>query len=125
MRRLCSPNAFFYRVSFVSGAAITTITQLFAIVNGQQGPRSGTDRMIFKIIAFLAAQGSQRIQEAGQLSSLDIFVPHCVCCGLRRRQVGLDVVVVTIASRRTEPPDARVACRAQKKIATPPPTGRA
>jgi hypothetical protein len=55
MRRLCSPNAFFYRVSFVSGAAITTITQLFAIVNGQQGPRSGTDRMIFKIIAFLAA----------------------------------------------------------------------
>ncbi len=41
-------------------------------------------------------RGSQGIQEAGQLSSLDISVPHCVCCSLRRRQVGLDVVVVTL-----------------------------
>ena len=36
---------------------------------------------------------------AGQLSSLDISVPNCVCCSLRRRQVGLDVVVVALNER--------------------------
>src|SRR6516162_1941749 len=45
---------------------------------------------------------------AGQLSSLDISVPNCVCCSLRRRQVGLDVVVVTLNERNdgrlTRPP---------------------
>jgi hypothetical protein len=37
------------------GAAITTITQLFAIVKRAARARSRTDRMIFKIIALLAA----------------------------------------------------------------------
>src|SRR6516225_1653903 len=40
---------------------------------------------------------------AGQLSSLDISVPNCVCCSLRRRQVGLDVVVVTLNERNAAP----------------------
>src|SRR5215471_3871719 len=73
--------------------------------------------MIFKIIAFLAAaipiflfirsiffrnadqRRSEGIQEAGQPSSFDISVPNCVCCSLRRRQVGLDVVVVALNER--------------------------
>src|SRR5260221_3518442 len=41
-------------------------------------------------------RGSYGIQEAGQLSGLDISVPNCVRCSLRRRQIGLDVVVVTL-----------------------------
>jgi hypothetical protein len=39
---------------------------------------------------------SEGIQEAGQPSSFDISVPNWVCCSLRRRQVGLDVVVVAL-----------------------------
>src|SRR6516165_809320 len=42
------------------------------------------------------------------ISSLDISVPNCVCCSLRRRQVCLDVVVVTLNERNdgrlTRPP---------------------
>src|SRR5262249_44448567 len=34
--------------------------------------------------------------EAGQSSGFDIFVPNSVCCCVRRRQVGLDVVVVAL-----------------------------
>src|SRR6266550_3527616 len=41
-------------------------------------------------------RGSQGVQEAGQSSSFDIFVPNSVCCCVRRRQVGLGVVVVTL-----------------------------
>jgi hypothetical protein len=39
---------------------------------------------------------SQGIQKAGQLGSLDISIPHCVRCSLRRSQVSLDMVVVPL-----------------------------
>jgi hypothetical protein len=70
--------------------------------------------MVFKIIALIAAaipiflfvrsvffQRTTRvneggIQKAGQFGGFDISVPNSVCCCLRRRQVGLDVVVVTL-----------------------------
>ena len=72
--------------------------------------------MILKIIAFLAAaipiflfvrsvffrrttrvnEGVKEFKKAGQLGSLDIPDPDCVCRGLRRRQVNLDVVVLIL-----------------------------
>src|SRR6266849_719543 len=36
--------------------------------------------------------------QAGQFSGFDISVLNSVCCCLRRRQVGLDVVVVTLSA---------------------------
>jgi hypothetical protein len=71
--------------------------------------------MIFKIIAFIAAaipiflfvrsiffrrttrinEGLREFKKQANLA-VDISVPNCVCCSLRRRQVSLDVVVVTL-----------------------------
>jgi hypothetical protein len=34
--------------------------------------------------------------EFSEATGLDISIPHCVCCSLRSRQVGLDLVVVTL-----------------------------
>ena len=66
--------------------------------------------MIIKIIAFVAAaiplflfiravpanyadqRRTQRVQEAGQLGSLDLFGSDWMCCRVRRWQVGLDLV---------------------------------
>src|SRR5262249_4560060 len=69
---------------------------------------------------------SSGIQEAGQLSSLDISVPHCVCCSPHSRQVGLDVVVVTLtATRISRPPIATVARPSTEGLYRYPVTTRA
>jgi hypothetical protein len=47
---------------------------------------------------------SQGVQKAGQLGSLDIFVPYCVSCSRRHSQIGLDLVVGALNAK---PPDAR------------------
>src|SRR5262245_60219618 len=70
--------------------------------------------MIFKIIAFVAAaipiflfvrsiffrrttRMNEGLREFKKQANLAVIsVPHCVCCSLRSRQVGLDVVVITL-----------------------------
>src|SRR5215469_10816593 len=101
------------------GLGLRTITQLFAIVK-RAARASKQDRQndfqnhslprcrdpdfpIHTLDLFPTNNADQRrsegIQEAGQPSSFDISVPNCVYCGLRRRQVGLDVVVVALNER--------------------------
>jgi len=101
------------------GLGLRTITQLFAIVK-RAARASKQDRQndfqnhslprcrdpdfpIHTLDLFPTNNADQRrsegIQEAGQPSSFDISVPNCVCCSLRRRQVGLDVVVVALNER--------------------------
>ncbi len=101
------------------GLGLRTITQLFAIVK-RAARASKQDRQndfqnhslprcrdpdfpIHTLDLFPTNNADQRrsegIQEAGQPSRFDISVPNCVCCSLRRRQVGLDVVVVALNER--------------------------
>jgi hypothetical protein len=101
------------------GLGLRTITQLFAIMK-RAARASKQDRQndfqnhslprcrdpdfpIHTLDLFPTNNADQRrsegIQEAGQPSSFDISVPNCVCCSLRRKQVGLDVVVVALNER--------------------------